>query len=161
MLDVRRGLTFLFFVALPQAVGGASALLSRGSTGWYEELRRPDWAPPGWVFGPVWTLLYLTMGVAAWLVYDAPRSGLRRMALALFAVQLALNFLWSPVFFALRQIGWALAEMALLWVAVGATMAVFFKVRRAAGLLLVPYWAWVTFAAVLNFALWRLNRGAG
>jgi translocator protein len=154
-------LSLVVALVVPQLVGGLSALISGDSARWYEQLRTPAWSPPGWVFGPVWSLLYLSMGFASWLVYRAPGAGRRRLALALFVLQLLLNFLWSPIFFGLQRIGWALAEMVLLWAAVGATAAAFWRVRRAAGVLLLPYWAWVTFAALLNFAIWRLNRGAG
>ncbi len=124
---------------------------------WYAGLHKPAWNPPAWIFGPVWTMLYAAMAVAAWLVWV--RGGWRGegRALALFLVQLALNAAWSPLFFGLHRIGLALAEILLLWAAIAAMMAAFFRIRRAAGWLLVPYLAWVSFAAVLNFTLWRLN----
>jgi tryptophan-rich sensory protein len=123
---------------------------------WYRRLRRPGWAPPGWLFGPVWTLLYLLMAVAAWRVQAAGRRS--RTALSLFAVQLALNAGWTPIFFGLRRIDLALVEIVATWFAIAATLVAFARVRLGAGLLLLPYLAWVTFASVLNWSIWRRNR---
>jgi tryptophan-rich sensory protein len=125
--------------------------------GWYEALRKPAFNPPGWVFGPVWTVLYACMGVAAWLVWR--RRGLRRgaPALLLFAGQLLLNAAWTPLFFGLRSPGLALVDIAGLWVMIVLTTWAFFRASRLAGWLMVPYLGWVSFAAVLNAALWRLN----
>lgn len=125
---------------------------------WYRSLAKPAWNPPSWLFGPVWTALYIMMAVAAWMVWR--RGGWReqRGPLGLFLVQLALNAAWSPIFFGLRQPGLAFAEILLLWLAIASTGAAFRRVRPAAAWLLVPYLAWVSFAAVLNFTLWRLNR---
>jgi tryptophan-rich sensory protein len=124
---------------------------------WYASLRKPAWNPPGWAFGPVWTALYTMMAVAAWLVWRCGGFAAQRRALALFLIQLALNAAWTPLFFGLRQPGLAFAEILLLWLAIAATLAAFRPVNRIAGWLLVPYLAWVSFAAVLNLALWRLN----
>jgi tryptophan-rich sensory protein len=125
---------------------------------WYPTLNKPSWNPPDWVFGPVWTALYVMMAIAAWLVWkkDARFAGVR-LALILFAVQLALNLLWSVLFFAARSPGLALAEVAALWLAVAATLYAFITISRPAGLLIIPYLAWVSFAAILNFVIWRLN----
>lgn len=124
---------------------------------WYASLRKPAWNPPGWVFGPVWFALYSMMAVAAWRVWR--EGGWRRQGgpLGWFLVQLALNAAWSPLFFGLRRPGVAFLEIVLLWVAIAVTLVRFRPVSRAAALLLAPYLAWVSFAAVLNFALWRLN----
>lgn len=123
---------------------------------WYDRLDKPSFNPPSWVFGPVWTTLYLLMAVAAWLVWRSDDRR-RRTALALFAVQLVLNAIWSPLFFGARLPGWALAEIVLLWVAVAVTTSWFWSIDRRAGALLVPYLAWVSFAAVLNAEIVRLN----
>ena len=124
---------------------------------WYSELAKPTWTPPGSWFGPVWTVLYLTMGVAAWLVWR--RSGWQgaRFALALFLFQLVLNGLWSWLFFGLRSPLAGLVDIVVLWLAIGVTILAFRRHSAGASLLLVPYLAWVTFATALNFALWRLN----
>ena len=125
--------------------------------GWYASLTKPAWNPPSWVFGPVWTALYAMMAVAAWRVWRPGGFAAARTPLSLFLIQLALNALWSWVFFAWHRIGWAVVEIAALWLAIAATLAAFFRRDAAAGWLLVPYLAWVTFAAALTFTLWRLN----
>ena len=124
---------------------------------WYAALKKPSWNPPGWIFGPVWTALYTMMAVAAWLVWRQGGFAAQRRPLAFFLSQLALNALWTPLFFGLHCTGVACAEIVLLWLAIAATMAVFRPVNRTAAWLLTPYLAWVSFAAVLNFTLWRLN----
>ena len=124
---------------------------------WYEALRKPAFTPPGWVFPIVWIALYVSMAAGAWLVWKA--RGLRggAGALVLFAVQLALNAAWTPVFFGLRSPGLAFALIVVLWLAVAATTAAFFRACVAAGALMAPYLAWVSFATALNFEIWRLN----
>lgn len=149
----------LVSLAVPQAVGILSGLATaRGVREWYPALAKPSFNPPSWVFAPVWTALYLAMGVAAWLVW---RRGLDtpgvRVALLAFLVQLALNGLWSLLFFGLRSPGLAFAEIVVLWGAIGVTTLLFFRQVAAAGWLMTIYWAWVTFAAVLNLSIWRLN----
>jgi tryptophan-rich sensory protein len=123
---------------------------------WYASLAKPAWNPPGWIFGPVWTALYLMMAVAAWLVWR--REGWRS-AVWWYFLQLALNAAWTPVFFGAQRIGWALVVMVALWLAILATLRAFLRVSRPAGLLLFPYLGWVTFAMFLNFTLWRMNPG--
>lgn len=124
---------------------------------YYASLARPSWAPPGWLFGPVWTALYALMAFAAWLVWRRGGWSARRGPLTLYLVQLALNALWTPIFFGLRQPGLALAEILLLLLAIAATLRAFWKASRAAGALLAPYLAWVGFATALSFSLWRMN----
>lgn len=146
-----------FVTAIAAATG---ALASVQAAEFYAQLVRPSWSPPGFVFGPVWTLLYAMLALAAWFVWR--ERGFRGAAapLALFAVQLALNALWSWLFFAWRQGGAAFAEIVVLWIAIALTLRAFRRVRRLAGALLVPYLLWVTFAAALNLAIWRANPGA-
>jgi tryptophan-rich sensory protein len=125
---------------------------------WYAALEKPAWNPPAWVFGPVWTFLYLLIGVSAWLVWR--EEGLAAdggRAMPLWVAQLVLNAAWSWIFFGLQRSGLALIEILLLWLAILATIWSFRRVSRTAALLLLPYLAWVSFAAVLNGALWRLN----
>jgi len=124
---------------------------------WYQEIRRPAFSPPDWVFGPVWTVLYTMMAVAAWLVWRKADAPGRAAALVLFGVQLALNAAWSPIFFGLRSFGGALADIVALWLAIVASLVAFWRISMPAGVLLAPYLAWVSFAAVLNVAIWRLN----
>ena len=124
---------------------------------WYAGLRKPAWNPPGWVFGPVWSALYTMMAVAAWLVWKRGGFVAQRRPLALFLAQLVLNAAWTPLFFGLQQPGIAFVEIVLLWLAIASTLAAFRPVSRVAAWLLAPYLVWVSFATMLNFALWRLN----
>ena len=123
---------------------------------WYEGLVKPALNPPGWLFGPVWALLYLLMGISLWLIWKSDAAEKSR-AMWLFAAQLALNAVWSPVFFGTHSIGNALAIIVLLWAAIVLTILVFKKISRPAAWLLAPYILWVSFAAYLNYAIWSLN----
>jgi len=125
--------------------------------GWYRTLVRPSFAPPNWIFGPVWTLLYALMAIAAWQTWTQEPSPIRTLALGLFLMQLALNLAWSWIFFRRHAIGPALGEVAVLWAAIGATTLAFTRVSPTAACLMLPYWAWVTFASILNAGFWRLN----
>ena len=139
-------------------VGVSGALVTATSvTEWYPHIQKPSWTPPGAVFGPVWTVLYLLMGVAAWMIWRKSVGTPRRTALLIFVAQLVLNGAWSFLFFGLRNPGWAALEIALLWCSIVATMLVFARIRRLAAGLLVPYLVWVSYAAGLNFAIWNLN----
>ena len=145
-------------IALCLAVGALGALATAQSVGtWYQTLAKPSFNPPDRVFGPVWTALYVLMAVAAWLAWRSAGWREARPALMLFALQLALNLGWSFLFFGARWIGGALVEVVLLWIAIAATIAAFRRHSQWAGILMMPYIAWVTFATALNFAIWRLN----
>lgn len=149
---------FLVSAALVVVVGTLGGLSTASSVAtWYSTLHKPAFNPPNAVFGPVWSLLYLMMAVAAWRVWRRPGSPGRRPALALYAFQLGLNLGWSCLFFGLRQPGWALGEIGVLLAFVLGTAAAFARLDRLAGLLLIPYAAWVAFAAALTFEIWRLN----
>jgi translocator protein len=124
---------------------------------WYAALNKPSFNPPNSVFGPVWTILYALMAIAAWLVSREPASGLRSSALRIFWLQLFLNFAWSWIFFRQHQLAGALLEIVLLWLAIVAATALFSRVSRVATWLLLPYLAWVAFATILNYEIWRLN----
>jgi tryptophan-rich sensory protein len=124
---------------------------------WYQSLRKPDWAPPAWVFGPVWTALYLCMGIAAWLVWRRKGFAGARLALSLFLLQLVFNAAWTWIFFGLRRPGLAFAEIVVLWGLILATAVAFTGHHRVAAWLLAPYLLWVTYAAMLNGALWQLG----
>ena len=125
--------------------------------GWYRTLARPAIAPPNWIFGPVWTLLYALMAIAAWIVWNAAPSQPRTWGLTLFLLQLGLNLTWSWIFFKKHALGAALVEVIVLWVAIGATTAVFLRIVPGTVWLMAPYLAWVSFASILNGAFWRLN----
>ena len=136
-------------------VGGASTVSSLNE--WYPTLKKPSFNPPNWIFGPVWTVLYAMMAVAAWLVWRSDRWRETRSALGIFGLQLALNLGWSLIFFGLRQPGWAFAEIFALWVSIALTTVLFWKVKPVAGAMFLPYLAWVAFASLLNYEIWRLN----
>lgn len=143
------------WIMLPLLVGGGiGGMFQPGA--WYDGLEKPSFNPPSWVFGPVWTTLYILMGVAAWLVWERYRDRARG-ALTLFVVQLIFNAAWSALFFGAQAPGLAFAEILVLWALILATVVAFWRWRPVAGALLLPYLAWVSFAAVLNFSLWRLN----
>lgn len=155
-----RGAVIAALVSLTAAFGvaalGGLATASSVET-WYTTLQKPAFNPPNGVFAPVWTTLYALMAIAAWRVWQASSGAVRRRAIGLYAVQLALNLGWSLLFFGLRQPGLALAEIAVLLVAVVLTGLTFWRIDRPAGLMFAPYTAWVAFASLLNFEIWRLN----
>lgn len=157
-MGMRLTLVFVAFLVAVLATASIGAIFTgSGVQDWYPSLAKPSWTPPAWVFGPVWSTLYLSIAVAGFLAWRQGRSAEARWAMAWFALQLALNAGWSWVFFGLRQPGWAFAEIVLLWGSIFASTVALFRVSRAAGWLFVPYLLWVTFAAALNFAIWRLN----
>lgn len=157
MTPLRQGLGLVGWLAAALAAAAVGGLVSVQAGSFYLDLIRPPWAPPAWLFGPVWSVLYVLMGVAAWLVWRTSGGGRARTALTLFMAQLAANALWTWLFFAWRQGGWAFAEVLLLWAMIAATVHSFAQVNRFAAALLLPYLAWDSFAAALNFSLWRLN----
>jgi len=139
------------------AAAAVGALASVQARSFYAELARPEWAPPGWLFGPVWSALYTLMAIAVWLVWRSVGFAAARSAVGLFAAQLAANALWSWLFFAWRLGAAAFAEVLLLWALILATVVAFWRLSRLAAALLVPYLAWVTFASALTWAVWRSN----
>lgn len=136
---------------------GIGAAASVQASSFYAELVRPSWAPPSAVFGPVWTILYALMGIAAWLVWRAKGFRAARASLVLFLVQLAVNALWSWLFFGWHLGAPAFADILLLWLLIVTTLALFWRVRLLAGVLLIPYLLWVSFASVLCYSVWQLN----
>ena len=147
----------LGWLAVTFAAAALGGFASATAGDFYQQLARPAWAPPSWLFAPAWTLLYILMGVAAWLVWR--ERGVRRVrtALLLFLVQLAVNAAWTWLFFVWRLGALALADVLLLWALILCTVVAFWRVRPVAGALLLPYLAWVTFAAALTYAVWRRN----
>lgn len=146
-------------VVIVAAVGiGGSALTLPQIATWYEvAVVKPSFTPPNWVFGPVWTVLYVMMAAAAWLVWRETGWHNARRPFVFWTVQLALNLAWSWLFFDLHRVGWSLAEIAVLAFAIVMTMREFHRFSRPAAWLLAPYLAWVGFAAILNFSIWQLN----
>jgi translocator protein len=126
---------------------------------WYSSLAKPSWNPPNWIFAPVWSALYVLMGVAAWLVWRKAGFSGAGAALGLFVVQLVLNALWSYLFFGQHRLDLAFFDIVALWVAILVVMLLFWRMNTVAGALMLPYLAWVSFASLLNFVIWRLNRG--
>lgn len=149
------GLIGWFAVSFAASAIGAVASVQAGA--FYGQLAQPSWAPPASVFGPVWTVLYALMAIAAWLVWRQGGMRANRTALSLFVIQLVLNALWSWLFFAWHLGGLAFAEIVVLWVLVAATVLSFWRTHPLAGALLTPYLAWVGFASVLNYRVWQLN----
>jgi benzodiazapine receptor len=151
---------FVISILICQAVGVIGSLFTRLSVlTWYQMLDKPPFNPPNWVFMPVWTLLYLLMGVSLFLVWREKMSyKVVRIGLGLFFVQLLLNLLWTILFFGMRSTLAGLVDIVVLWIFILLTMLAFYGVSRTAGLLLLPYFLWVGFATVLNFSLWKLNQ---
>lgn len=149
------GLIAWLVVSYGASVVGAVASIQAKS--FYGELIQPAWSPPPWLFGPVWTVLYGLMAISAWLVWRSGGFRTHPIALSLFCGQLILNALWSWLFFAWHLGAWAFADIVLLWVLIMVTLICFWRVRPLAGVLLLPYLLWVSFASALNYALWQLN----
>jgi translocator protein len=155
LIHKRLWLVLVMLIGLCYIVAGLGGLATAPNIPtWYAELTKPSWTAPDWVFGPVWSILYLLMAVAAWLVWQ---RGNALVPLALFAVQLVFNAAWSWLFFDLHTPGIAFVDIVFLWAAIIATTVAFWRRSLLAGLLFAPYLAWVSFAVVLNFAVWRLN----
>ena len=145
---------WLIITFIAAAIGSAA---SAESGLFYQQISRPEWAPPGWLFAPVWTILYILMGISAWIVWRIDGFRRARIALSLFIIQLVLNAIWTWIFFVWRQGALAFAEILILWALILCTTIAFWRVRVIAGILLLPYLAWVSFASVLTFTVWRLN----
>ena len=155
----RQLLGLVAWILVSFAAASIGALASITAASFYGNLARPNWAPPSWLFAPVWSVLYVLMGFAAWLVWRSHGFKAGRTALVLFISQLAANALWTWLFFAWRQGAAAFVEILILWVLIVATVASFWRLNTLAGVLMIPYLAWVTFACALTFSVWRLNVG--
>ncbi len=150
---------FIGWVILCFTASAAGAIASIQAKTFYGKLTQPEWAPPGWLFGPVWSILFALMAIAAWLVWRDGGFSKHRIALTLFIIQLIPNVLWSWLFFAWNRGGLAFADILLLWVLIATTIISFWRVNRLAGAMLIPYLLWVSFAAFLNYSVWQLNPG--
>jgi len=152
-------LSLMVFIVLCFSAAGLGSIFTNNSLkAWYPTIKKPSWNPPNKIFGPVWSVLYLMMAVAGWMVWERlPQKGFS-VPMAFFFVQLVLNTLWSVIFFGFQRPGWAFVEVALLWGFIALTMISFWSVYWVAGVLFLPYFLWVSFASVLNYAIWRLNR---
>jgi benzodiazapine receptor len=152
---LKNSVALLFSIMLVSIAAGLGAGFGPGE--WYASLNKPAWNPPNWLFGPVWTTLYLLMAVSSWLVWRHRGAQAVYGALALYGTQLLLNAIWTPLFFGAKMMGLAFVEILILEGFILATIAAFYRVRPLYGLLLIPYACWVGFASFLNFTLWRLN----
>jgi tryptophan-rich sensory protein len=154
-----QALGLLGWLLLTFAAASIGVITSARAASFYGQLLQPAWAPPAWLFGPVWSVLYILMAVSAWLVWREHGFGGAGFGLGLFVVQLVANALWSWLFFVLRRGALSLAEIIVLWLLILATILAFWPLHRLAALLLVPYLAWVSVASALTLSLWRANRG--
>ncbi|MBK7289999.1 MAG: tryptophan-rich sensory protein [Chitinophagaceae bacterium] len=156
---MNNSIKLIIAIAIPVAVGAISGFFTAtGVESWYQTINKPSWNPPGWIFAPVWTTLYIMMGVALFLVWKSDSSDiLKKTAITLFTIQLVLNFFWSFIFFDQHQIGWALVEIIAMWIFILLTIFAFGNVSKLAAWLLVPYISWVSFATILNYTIWKLN----
>ena len=152
---VHPAIGFIGWLLLCYAPSLTAVFVSTGD--WYEQLNKPTWNPPSWLFGPVWMTLYTMMAVAAWLVWRRGGWASQWRPLSVFVVQLVLNALWTPLFFALHLPDVAFVEIVFLWLMLVIAIAMFYRAHRGAAALLLPYLAWVSFAAFLNFTIWRMN----
>jgi tryptophan-rich sensory protein len=145
-------------IAIPLAVGGLSALITRGGMDTFEMVKKPPLSPPAWLFPVVWTLLYTLMGIASYLVLESSaHREEKEKALYLYGIQLLVNFFWPVLFFSFQRFGFAFLWLVLLWVLILLTLIRFYRIHKTAGYLLIPYLVWVSFAGYLNFGIWLLN----
>lgn len=149
----------IIFIVISEAIGiGGSIFTVASIPTWYAKLKKPSFNPPNWIFGPVWTILYALLGISAFLVWEKGWNNSNvQLALAIFAVQFILNFAWSAIFFRLHKTLIALVEIMVLWIFILLTILAFYPISQVAGLVLIPYLLWVSFATLLNFYIWKLN----
>ncbi|KAL2603184.1 hypothetical protein R1flu_017162 [Riccia fluitans] len=148
---------FVVAVAVPIGVGFLGSVFGGGDNDWYKSLNKPSWTPPSWAFPVIWTILYLLMGIASFIVWRQGGFRVQAYPLGIYVLQLALNFAWTPIFFGWRRPDFALIEIILLWVAVAWTIFLFYQVNHAAAYLLIPYILWVTLATALNGYIFKNN----
>ncbi|MEJ7626184.1 MAG: TspO/MBR family protein [Ferruginibacter sp.] len=150
----------IFSLVLPLAIGGISGYLVRNEMNaeWFTTLRKPSFNPPSYLFGPVWTALYILMGISMFLIWNTPKTELRQKALVIFGVQLFFNFWWSILFFSFHTIFLSVVDILLMWFLIIYMISLFKKIKPIAAYLQIPYLLWVTFATVLNISIWYLNR---
>ncbi|HUQ97638.1 MAG TPA: TspO/MBR family protein [Chitinophagaceae bacterium] len=156
---MKKGFRLLISVLIPVFVGLLSGFFTAsGVKGWFQTITKPGWNPPNWVFAPVWTTLYILMGIALYLIWQRQTNATqKKQAIIFWIVQLILNAAWSFLFFQQHAIGLALIEIILLWIAIFITILLFARINKTAAWLLVPYISWVSFASLLTYAIWRLN----
>jgi tryptophan-rich sensory protein len=156
---MKKAFTILFFILISQFAGIIGSFFTAPAiSGWYAELNKPFFNPPGWVFGPAWISLYTLMGIASYLIWlKRKKNNLANTALIIFFIHLVFNALWSIIFFGLNNPMWAFFEIIILWIMILVLIIMFYKIDRKASYLLIPYILWVSFASLLNFSIWMLN----
>lgn len=158
-MNKKEVIKLLVSIVLPLSLGAIAGMFtSQSVSGWYETLNRPSFNPPNWIFGPVWTTLYILMGISLYLIWKQDVSKERNRAILVFLVQLILNFCWSFIFFYFNLIGIALLEIILLWINILIMLVLFYRIRPLAAYINIPYFIWVTFATILNASYYFLNR---
>jgi tryptophan-rich sensory protein len=158
MKSLKITITFLICLLLPLAIGGLSGFATAsGIHDWYATLHKPTFNPPNYLFGPVWTTLYLLMGISLFIIWRSPAATVRTKGLGIFAIQLTLNFFWSFLFFKYNLVGIALLEIVMIWISILMMIITFIRVSKFAGYLQIPYLLWVSFATILNGSIWLLN----
>jgi benzodiazapine receptor len=157
-MKIKQILKLLISISFPLILGGiAGSYTAGGISEWYQSLNKPSFNPPGWIFGPVWTILYLIMGYSLYLIWNQTASKKRNIAIMVFLFQQILNFAWSFLFFYYALIGWALVEIIVLWFSIVFMMALFYKIKPQAAYINIPYLFWVSFATILNASFYVLN----
>lgn len=154
-MDMKDAAALIFFILACFSAALPGAYFRPGA--WYEGIAKPSWRPPNWVFGPAWAVLFTTIAISGWMIWRKSGEADVTLAFVIFGIQLLLNAAWSWFYFGLRRIDLAMIEISLLWVSILATILVFYPIDPNAGLLLIPYLGWVSFASLLNFSTWRLN----
>jgi tryptophan-rich sensory protein len=155
---VNKTLKLILCLLIPLAIGSISGIATAaGIKSWYLTLNKPFFNPPNYLFGPVWTLLYLLMGISIYLILQTPKTDMRKKAIIIFCVQLGLNFIWSFLFFKFQRVGIAFIEILLIWASILTMILTFYNLNKTAALLQIPYLLWVSFASILNGAIWWLN----
>lgn len=148
----------LLCIAIPLSIGAIGGIATATSINtWYMSLNKPSFNPPNYLFGPVWTMLYILMGISFYLILQSPKNELRKKAIIVFCVQLFLNFWWSFLFFKFQLLSIAFIEILMIWLSIVNMIILFFKINKTAAILQIPYLLWVSFASVLNGAIWILN----
>ena len=155
---MKNSLKLLLCIIIPLGIGAVSGIATASSIdAWYVNIEKPSFNPPNYLFGPVWTTLYILMGISFYMILQSQKNELRTKAIAIFCIQLFLNFWWSFIFFKFQLLGFAFIEIILIWLSIAAMIIVFFEINKTAALLQIPYLLWVSFASVLNGTIWLLN----
>lgn len=155
---MKNSLKLLLCIIIPLAIGAVSGIATAsGIDTWYVTIEKPSFNPPNYLFGPVWTTLYILMGISFFMILKSPKNELKTKAIAIFCIQLFLNFCWSFLFFKFQLLGLAFIEIILIWLSIAAMIIIFFEIKKTAALLQIPYLLWVSFASVLNGTIWLLN----